>query len=288
MLAGNMKWARSDFSWSSVEGTQGVYNWATPDAVVAYQQGLGLSILAIIENPPTWALTAGVLNATGQTRLALFTVALVARYAPQGVKAYEFFNEVNISSNWQKFNYDTTLYATLLQASYQAAKAVDPTIQFLHSGLANQQTNDATHQKSTDFLTTVYTTIGAGYFDAFNYHAYGTGGYFTTASLNELKSLYALMVTNGDSVKKVWVTEFGYPTNGTGGQAFTDEGSQALMLQSAIRGMRTLPYIGPIIFYDFVDDVGSQPDREGYFGMLRSDGTHKPSYITVRDTIAGG
>lgn len=284
-----MKWARSDFNWSTIESTQGTYVWTTPDAFVSYQQGLGLSILAIIESPPSWALTAGVLNATGQAALSLFTAALVGRYAPQGIKVYEFFNEANVGSNYQKFNYDTPTYANLLKTNYIAAKAVDSTITFLHSGLARGAANDSTDSNAINFLTLVYATIGSGYFDAFNYHPYGkNSGYLNTGTLTELASVYALMQTNGDGAKKIWLTEFGYPTNGTGGQSFTDEGTQALMLQAAIRTVRQLPYAGPLFIYDFVDDVGSQPDREGYFGIIRSDGTRKPGWVLIQQTIANG
>jgi hypothetical protein len=43
-----------------------------------------------------------------------------------------------------------------------------------------------------------------------------------------------------------------------------------------------------LIFYDYLDDLPLQPDREGHFGITRGDSSHKPAWTTIRDSIAYG
>lgn len=279
MLAGNMQIARADFGWSNVESVQGAYVWSTYDTIVSAATAAGVQMLAILDRPPSWAMTSGIISPANFSDLINYCVAAVQHYSPMGVKYYEFFNEANISGNWQYFNYNTATYADLLKQIYQAIKGVDTTVTILHSGLAPVDGGDSTHQDSVVFLQNVYAEIGNGYFDAMNYHAYGW-------SKNQIAQIYATMAANGDEAKKIWFSEYGN-YNGTAAGA-VDLSTQALLAQQAIRNKRALPYAGPLIMYDFLDDGTDLTNDEDNYGVCFNDGRHKPQWSIIRDTIQNG
>jgi hypothetical protein len=51
------------------------------------------------------------------------------------------------------------------------------------------------------------------------------------------------MVSNGDSGKKIWATEYGEPTSAV------DEATQAAYIGYMLNEWRTPPYAGPVFIY---------------------------------------
>jgi exo-beta-1,3-glucanase (GH17 family) len=123
---------------------------------------------------------------------------------------------------------------------------------------------------------------GAGaYFDALTVHPYAS--YW-----NNLPALYQIMVAHGDAKKKVWITEYGDPTFGAVGQSYVTEAQQAIDITTALQNVASMSFVGPFFVYNYRDGQAlndPSPDREGYFGLLRSDNGKKPAYFAVRDTI---
>ncbi|WGV50731.2 hypothetical protein [Rhodococcus erythropolis] len=98
-------------------------------------------------------------------------------------------------------------------------------------------------------------------------------------------SLRGIMNANGDSAKKIWITEFGAPTSGTPDSV--SEARQLEIYQAAMADKQTKSWLGPLIFYrlnDYAPYVATT-DRESYFGAVRSDGTVKPSGAYVKSVL---
>ena len=96
------------------------------------------------------------------------------------------------------------------------------------------------------------------------------------------------MVANGDASKKIWITEFGTPTNGPDPNWYVSEASQTQMMIDAFTLYRTYPWAGPFFWYTFEDGSTSTSSNENFFGLVRADGSEKPAYTTLKTIISEG
>jgi len=107
------------------------------------------------------------------------------------------------------------------------------------------------------------------------------------------------MTANGDVAKQVWLTEIGAPTNGSGAIAtctssnyanvpdHVDECLQARILSQAIQKAKSYSWAGPEFLYTYTDFSATDiTTNENFFGIVRYDGSHKPAYDAVRNSIA--
>src|SRR5438128_12551629 len=90
-------------------------------------------------------------------------------------------------------------------------------------------------------------------------------------------SLRSVMVANGDGNKKIWMTEFGAPTNGPSGSSVS-EPAQAAMLTKAYSLAGSYSWAGPLMWFSLRDQGTDTFTIENFFGMVRYDFSAKPSY----------
>jgi hypothetical protein len=91
--------------------------------------------------------------------------------------------------------------------------------------------------------------------------------------------LYAVMVTNGDGNKKIWVTEYGEPSSEVG------EAEQATYIVDFLRTWRTLDFAGPAFIQTLADYDDADP-AQASTGLLHQDWTPKPALSVVAQVIA--
>lgn len=285
-----LTWVRTDFRASIINPARDQFVWDGHDTLVQEVLGSGLKLLPILNYATTWG-NGGYTDLTypwlDPNDFARYCAAVVARYAPLGVKHYEIWNEPNISIFW-KPSPNPVAYAALLQAAYTAIKAVDPSVTVIMGGLSGDQNPDAVgpnYHGPFVFLNNIYTRVGSPW-DALGYHAYST---FASNNWQEKNTvgLREIMRARGDHNKTIWITEYGRPTNGIYGQEFLSEATQARYYSSFIRDVRKYDWLGPVFLYNYRDIASLQPDREGHFGLLRADNTYKPSFYAVRNAIKG-
>lgn len=234
-----------------------------------------MNVLAILDYGVGWANggQATSFPPNDPQDFAGYCAAVVARYAPMGVKYYELWNEPN---NGSYFTAQT--YTNLVTAAYDAIKAVDSTVTVL-AGPSGGGSAGGIDQ--IVFLRDMYTAGVGNHFDALTHHPYGL--YW-----NNLPALRQIMLENGDTSKKIWLTEFGDPTFGAAGQSYVTEAQQASDITTMVRNVALSDYLGPLFIYSYRDSqllADPAPDREGYFGVVRKDGSKKPAYYALRDTI---
>ena len=149
-----------------------------------------------------------------RTTYATFVAETAQRYDPFGVTAYELGNSPNITALGVVAN--PAYYTSLLCAAYPAIKAVAPDATVLTAGLGG--TNDGNGKYSAArFVQLLYADGVKGCFDAISFHPYtypqappddGTSGWSAMLTVRQT------MVANGDGDKKIWISEYGAPTNG--------------------------------------------------------------------------
>jgi polysaccharide biosynthesis protein PslG len=284
---------RVDASWYWGQPTEGgPFDWTPLDQVVASLRKVGLSVDLDINQTPAWA---GISSAGGSSwaqpasaaAFAAWAGAVAARYGPEGVQLFEIWNEPNLVGSWEPTP-DPAAYTADLKAAYAAIKAADPSAIVISGGLA-PAANTSTSYDPRTFLEDMYADGAGGSFDGVGDHPYSypaTPDEFESWSGWSLMdqtspSLRSIMAANGDSGKKIWITEFGAPT--VGGSSVGDAGESTDLVE-AIDQARSTSWIGSLYIYTW-EDVTT--DASNGFGVLNSDATQKPAYSAVADALHG-
>jgi hypothetical protein len=302
-------WLRVDLSWDEVQHqSPGAYDWSPVDRLVDVASARGLRILAILDRTPPWARPAGCDSDTcapaDPSQFAAFAAAAARRYALLGVRTWEIWNEPNIDIFW-KPSPDVARYVALLRPTVAAIRDVDPGARVISGGLSSAGTAPGMIA-GLDFLRAFAALGGPGLVDAVGFHPYSfpvPPGY--PASWNvwaqiegNPTSFASILAASGYPGKKIWITEYGAPTNGPGTVATSadyriggspdhaDEHLQAVMATPSVQLALSSPVIGALFWYSYRDLGTDVADRENFFGLRHFDGTPKPAYAALRQAIA--
>ena len=281
MAASGARWVRFDFDWSRIESEQGAFDWTTTDRLVISARERGLDVLGLLAYTPSWARPEGSPDKAPPIAVddfATFVEAAVARYG-RHIRAWEIWNEPNVASFWYPAP-NPEAYGQLLVAASDAVRQVDPAALVITGGLA-PALDGSDEISPLAFLLRLYDAAPPSSFDAVAVHPYTYPGFpgqtqvwNTFAALPDLR---ALMDSQGDDAKRLWLTEFGAPT-GTGSRSVS-EVDQAAMISAALTEIHSVDGAGPIFIYSHRDIPGGDAnDIEDNFGLLRSDGTPKQSW----------
>lgn len=290
--ATGMTWVRVDFDWPSIETSKGAFNWSSTDRVVNAAHARGLKVLALPTYSPNWATSVAGNTHAGPKNpadYANFVAKATARYAPLGVKAWEIWNEPNLSNFWAP-KPNPGAYTALVKAAYPAIKAIDPTATVL-AGALSPATDpaDGSQVSPTVFTTKMYANGAKGYFDALSVHPYcypAMPDDTSTASWNTFQRLplvHEVMTTNGDGHKQIWLTEYGAPTGTDTGAV--SETTQAGLLTAGITAADTWAWTGPLFFYGGRDRGTDPTDREQNFGFVGHNFTAKPAHAALTTAL---
>jgi polysaccharide biosynthesis protein PslG len=267
------------------------YDWTTLDQVVGAIRQVGLSADLIIDGCPPWAAVSSAkgdefAQPADPAQFAAFAGAVAARYGSKGVKYFEIWNEPNLPEFWDPTP-DVAAYTQDLIAAYAAIKAADPAAIVISGGLA-PAADTATSYDPRTFLADMYADGAKGSFDGVGDHPYSypaspDNGLSAWSQMDETSpSLRSIMAENGDSAKKIWITEYGAPTIGPSAVSETDQSDE---LVDAISDVKKISWIGSFYIYTWSDIAGS-PSEDNGFGLLTEDNTQKPAYSAVAAALA--
>jgi hypothetical protein len=249
-------------TWPDLEPSRGVWaqNW-----VAYYEQAFsalpaGTKVILDVVNTPRWETGSSNVHTppANPNEYAAFVGALAQKYAGR-VAAYEIWNEED-HSRWWTGAPDPAAYARLLKAAYPAVKAGDPNATVVLGGMTG---NDY------PFLEGVYQAGGKGSFDAVGVHTdtacnilspylflRGEDGRMIVNSFLAYREVRSTMLANSDD-KPIWMTETSWRTT----SATCSEGA---------------PYVQVALWFPLQDEGGVTA------GLLRSNGSHKPSFDAMR------
>jgi hypothetical protein len=297
-------WVRLSSTWSLLEPTNGVYAqgaWNSLEARLRHAKSLGLKVQLTLTGSPAWATNESGSGATptpaNYGRYAQFLGDLAHRLAPY-VDAWVVWNEPNHPFYWQSPN--PAAYAQLQKDAYPAIKAQDPSSVVLLAPIAPTGPGiygvpGSGSINPYDYLQSLYDNGIRGYYDAVAWNLYPPGApedTFVDSSGRPYAGsfpgqLYAhSLIQANDPGKHVWITEFGWSTciscslnliNGV------DEATQADYLSRAwTYERRYLPWVD-VMFWFEASDSNSPSTWERGLGLIRPDGSHKPSYQSLID-----
>lgn len=284
LRAMNATWVRSDVDWQAVQETPGYWDFSRYDAVIADANAAGLRHLVILHTVPAWANDRGGNYAPPRdlSLLGDFCHRAARRYLALGVLDYEIGNEVNLRHpGWSAptgTSYVRDLLAPCAGGVRRAAGELGATANVVLGSLV--PTGGAGRAAPATFLTEIYASGGREHFDSLSLHPY-TRPLPPAASdhLTDLaRDVHDVAATHGDGGKRIWATEFGYPTGGPGS---VEERQQGLHVDAALDLWYSHPFAGPFFWYS-ARDTGTDPDdAEQHFGLLRHDGSPKPAYAAL-------
>lgn len=276
---------RADIPWAYLqpESRTQSYDWPLFDPIVSDAQNAGLSFLAILHMVPAWANgNRGVYAPpTNLNDMKAYCYNVVKRYLPRGVAEYEIGNEVNLPHpGWTTTGryYTTNLLTPCVAGVRQAATELNRPVTILMAALAPPECCDGSNPVT--FLSDVYAAGGASLFNVLSWHPYTTDP-LTSPNMNSVPDqLNSTTVARTGASRPIWATEYGAPTAGA---ASVSEARQAQLVAETKTAWFRHSYAGPLLWYSTRDlgPLGSA-EREDHFGLLRVDGTQKPSYVEFK------
>ena len=357
------QWVRITASWHRIQSSKnGGYDWQDIDDAIALAKKYNLKVLMQISSAPEWAtgvdkLSAAEKNALNARKIWVasfaplpqydndfsnFVSALVNRYARQGVIDYEFWNEPGNPEFWhdtiQNPKPNPEHYTHLLKIAYTAAHNAHNDVNVMAGGMTVGGSNNSTgYIGPMEFLERMYRAGAKEYFDGVSHHPYGiyARAFRDNGWANMIgdvvkpgggeKTLYQIMLENGDGNKKIWPSEVGLDAAYPG----VDETKQANVISQILGWYQKSNIFGPLILYqakdrkpyitsgvvdrdsngdgwldvnidtngDGIPDANIDADNNGrpdildaadpanYFGIWKSDGTEKKAVDVIRRFI---
>jgi hypothetical protein len=281
--AAGAHWVRTALVWRDVEPSSANQDdWSKADHIVTDAQQDHLEIIYEIAGAPNWAgFQQGGEFGTDPQQYADFCAKVAARYKGR-VRVYELGNEPNLTVGVP--HPDPAAYAKVLEAAYPAIKHADSNAFVLTAGLAGSRHRNG-NISGIDYLTGLYRAGAKGSFDGIAFHPYtypllptqDASSSKRSRSWSQMLRVRALMVQNGDGDKPIWATEFGAPTQGPGG---VGEADQAQIMQNGFDLWKTYSWGGVISWFDYEDKNTDTSSHKGFFGIVDTQGRHKPSWST--------
>jgi polysaccharide biosynthesis protein PslG len=301
-------WIRLDLAWDDIQPTsQSNFNWSAFDRIVTEANARHLSLLPILDYTPGWARDPSCGSdkcaPANPAQFAAFAAAAASRYAPLGIHTWEIWNEPNITVFWQPAP-NPSRYVSLLKATVAAIRAVDTGATLVSGGLSPAATGGG-NISPVDFLTAFCQLGGQQVVDAIGFHPYSypvTPGYQADWNAwqqiaNTPANLTGVLAANGAAGKKIWLTEYGAPTNGPGAGATSsdlklgqmpdhvDEALQAGMASQSVALASSSAVAGALFWYSYQDQGTDPANAENFYGLRRANGTPKPAYAALQQAI---
>ncbi|AGZ39342.1 hypothetical protein AFR_05265 [Actinoplanes friuliensis DSM 7358] len=299
---------RLDLNWSAVQpAATDEPRFTALDPVVDAAAARGIRVLLILNYGTTW--TGGVHSFPSSDAAWRGIVDATVTHFGSKVQAYEVWNEPNYARFGDYGDGSAGVrrarYWQLVRIAHDRVHAGCAGCVVLAgaSGVGDAVSETRNDNESAQWLDWAYANGYKNSFDAVAHHPYPAWNMgrspsrpeCTTrwwsmfgppdAKCAELAAVRAVMVARGDSAKKIWGTEFGYPSTGTGITKLTPAAVRD-NLEESVRMWRALDYTGPLFLYSFRDAAVCGPDpadAECHFGLVDTAGKPKqPAYDSLQ------
>ena len=263
------KWVRLNLDWEAIQPRRGVWDFSRADGAIAAANRAGLKVYACLLYSPAWASSNGCMSGVPEARAwEDYVEAVACRYGTR-VKAYGIWNEPNLDDYWAG-NARDYVQRLLIPASAIIHRDA-PGVLVAGPDLAHLAT--ATIPVG-QFYRELKRYGGVEALDVVSHHLYGhqdfeaklLGAKFLGVTYKA--GLKQMLERAGLEKKEVWVTETGVDAKEAG------EAQQAAELEAQWRVLARQGWVTKAFVYAWADD----PGQDSQWGLLRPDGSVKPSY----------
>jgi len=315
-IATGAKTVRIFALWRDFEpGARGQYPAGDPNVRVlssVYDNGIralnaaGVQPIFVVTEAPTWANGSSDpwVPPANPADFADFLRRFVAHNHQVGqVKGYEIWNEPDENAFWHP-GPDVTKYAALLRAAYPAAKAADPGAVVVVGPTTGNNYN---------WYESLYAAGAGDAFDVASVHT-DTGclttppdqfyredtGQIARWSFLGYREVENVLNAHGNGARPIWMTELGWsstnggPTSCASGMWMgqkpdgVSEADQATFLTKAYNCMANDPYVTDALWFTLQDATQYPQASDNHYGLLRPDGSAKPSLNAFKGIVAAG
>jgi len=216
-----IRWVRFTLPWDEIEPSDGQYDWAGWDQVMAVlAQHPAIQPLVVLDRTPAWArpqVDAGNPQAPPHERsdFGTFAASVAKRYGSQ-IRYYQVWNEPNIAPHWGARPVDPAGYVGLLREGTASIRAADPDSLIVLGALAPTIETGGANLSDISFLDAIYAAGARNWFDIAAAEPYGFSDPASAPSdpqrLNfaRVELLRQVMGRAGDAAKPIWATSAGW------------------------------------------------------------------------------
>jgi hypothetical protein len=265
-------WMLTDFSWSSIEPAENTQNL---DAFKTYADNgkkKGKKILAILDYDVGWIhngkydddkFTDGQRhNYISPKEIPLFCkyVKKTVFYYKDQVDAWCIWNEPNLADRFWRGTPEE--FFALTKAAAATIREVVPDA-FIVGGAFNTLASE-------EWVRGIFTSGAMDQIDAIAYHPYLVSARTSAAAYTKFKNIVSDYGFGG----KIWVTEVGYPTQGSYGTEVSDERMPVTLIETISR--LAVEGANHVFWYHLFDpEIQDDRDSEDWFGVMNYDFTPK-------------
>lgn len=223
---------KQTFAWQNIQPEPDDWMFNVSDEVVALANARDLDIVARLGEVPEWALAQPDASKTvvdgppaDMETWRTYCGRIASRYAGR-IKAYQVWNEPNLSREWGGSTPDAAAYAELLRHCSEAIHAADRDAIVISAGLAPTGTHNNLAHRDDLYLQAMYDAGFQEHADVVGMNAPGWGlppsyspdraeseGRGRWATFRRVEDLRKIMVENGDAASQVAILEVGYTTD---------------------------------------------------------------------------
>ncbi len=266
------KFVRMDFTWSGVEKTEGIYDFARSgyDSLTAGCVRRDIRILYILDySNSLYESDMSVRTEIGRRAFADFAAAAAKRYAGNGI-LWEIWNEPNIKQFW-KPEPNAADYCKLVEEAAAAIRKADPKA-IVVAG--------ATSQIPFEWLEECFKGGLLEWIDVLSVHPYRSQKPETVIA--DYARLRGLIERNAPAGKEIPIIsgEWGY-SNINWDKTDLSEQQQAQYLARMFL-LNCYQNIRVSIWYDWKNDGTDPKEREHHFGTVGNDLNPKVAYLAAK------
>ena len=296
---------RVDLGWASIESDgKGKYNsWyvGRVDDFMEQARARNIKVVAALINSPCWASTAPDSDRQGCSG-QWWNRGEIPVWAPRNARDYadaaawvadrwkadlaglEVWNEPNDTAYFRASD-PVAEYAQLVRATYGPVKAVAPELPVIVGSVS---------WSDRPWLERLYAQGISGNYDAISIHPYNEWRdpddawqpqWRTNSFLSGVKWVRDLMVDKGDADKKLWLTEFGFSTCGSGSKVCVSHEKQAEYTKDSFRIASGWSYVRGAFIYNLRNISDDPNDRLGQFGLVNRNFSKKPAYEALKSAL---
>jgi polysaccharide biosynthesis protein PslG len=267
--------------------------WQKYDQIVDLSEQYDLDLLVRLSNPPEWAQTPDLGDMSPPTDVQDFVnyaVAVAERYQGR-IRYYQIWNEPNIYPEWGAQAPNPIAYTDLLCQTYDALKAVDPSIVVISGTIAPTKSLDGFNYQDLVYLNNMYNAGAGDCFDVLSAQGYGLNSGPTDRRVRFDHFSYArhvlyrdVMVQRGDAHKPIWLSEVSWnhvldadlppeQITGYGNFGLTTQAQAARYVPLAYqRALQEWPWIGHLSYWHFTVETHERAHQVFYyFRMVEPD-----------------